>query len=165
MIKRKTRELRLNKIPTQKEKKPSFLKKLGFSVGRLFSRFSANSQQAGFTLLEVLVAMAIVGLVLGTAFGLLAGSRRLAFKAMDDIERTVFLRSAINAAQIVEEPDYPELPERYKKSLDLDIGEILEKPERQTRPIRLALEPYTLRDNKKGIELSSFRLIKLDTAQ
>lgn len=109
--------------------------------------------------------MAIVGMVLGTAFGLLAGSRRLAFKALDDIERTVFLRSAINAAQIVEEPDYPELPERYKKSLDLDIGEILEQPERQTRPIRLALESYTLRDKKKDIELSSFRLIKLDAAQ
>jgi hypothetical protein len=49
--------------------------------------------------------------------------------------------------------------------LDLDIGEILEQPERQTRPIRLALESYTLRDKKKDIELSSFRLIKLDAAQ
>ncbi|RKZ85864.1 MAG: hypothetical protein DRR19_15740 [Candidatus Parabeggiatoa sp. nov. 1] len=124
-----------------------------------------KTKQVGFTLLEVLVAMAIVGITLGTVFGLLAGTKRLAFKAVDDIERVVFLRSAINAAQVLEEPDYPELPERYKKSLTLDIDEPLEKPERQTRPMRLALEPYTLRDDEKGIELTTVRLVKLDTAR
>jgi general secretion pathway protein I len=119
-----------------------------------------NSQRAGFTLLEVLVAIAIVGMVLGTAFGLLAGSRRLAFQALDDIERTVFLRSAINANQILEEPDYPELPERYKKSLDVEIDKPLEHPETLKRPIRLALKPYTLRDDEKDIEITNFRLIE-----
>jgi len=124
-----------------------------------------NLQHAGFTLLELIVAMAIVGMVLGTTFALLATSKRLAFKAVDDIERTVFLRSAINAAQILEEPDYPELPERYQQSLDLSTDDPIEKPERQTRPMRLALEPYTLRDDEKGIELNSVRLILQDTAQ
>jgi prepilin-type N-terminal cleavage/methylation domain-containing protein len=124
-----------------------------------------KSKHAGFTLLEVLVAMTIVGMVLGTVFGLLAGSKRLAFKAADDIERTVFLRSAINAAQMLEEPDYPELPERYKKDLEMDTEEPIEKPEKQTRPMRLALEPYILHDDEKGIELKSVRLIKLDTAR
>lgn len=109
--------------------------------------------------------MAIVGLALGSVFGLLAGSKRLAFKAADDIGRTVFLRSALNAAQIMEEPDYPELPERYKERLELTINEPLEKPERQTRPMRLALVPYTWRDEETGIEMSSVRLVKLDTAQ
>jgi len=122
-------------------------------------------QPAGFTLLELIVAMAIVGMVLGTTFALLAASKRLAFKAVDDIERTVFLRSAINAAQILEEPDYPELPERYQQNLDLSTDDPIEKPERQTRPMRLALEPYTLSDDEKGIELSSVRLILQDTAQ
>ena len=124
-----------------------------------------KTKQVGFTLLEVLVAMAIVGLVLGTVFGLLAGSKRLAFKAVDDIERIVFLRSAVNLAQIMEEPDYPELPARYKKNLELRTGDLLEKPERQTRPMRLGLEPYTLHDDEKGIELTTVRLIKMDTAQ
>lgn len=126
---------------------------------------SPNPQSAGFTLLEVLVAMAIVSIALGTVFGLLAGTKRLAFKAVDDIERTVFLRSALNAAQVIEEPEYPELPERYKNSLEQSIEEPLEKPERQTRLMRLALEPYILRDEAKGIELTTIRLIKLDTAQ
>jgi len=119
-----------------------------------------NSQQAGFSLLEVLVAIAIVGMVLGTAFGLLAGSRRLAFQALDDIERTVFLRAAINSYQILEEPDYPELPERYKKSLDVEIDEPLEKPETLKRPMRLAIEPYILHDDEKDIEITTFRLIE-----
>ena len=124
-----------------------------------------NIQQQGFTLLEVIIAMAIVGMALGTILGLLAGSKRLAFKATDDIERTLFLRSAINAAQVLEEPEYPELPSQYKKNLAINTGEPLEKPEQQTRPIQLALEPYTLRDEEKGIELNTVRLIKRDTAQ
>jgi len=119
-----------------------------------------NSQQAGFSLLEVLVAIAIVGMVLGTAFGLLAGSKRLAFQALDDIEQTVFLRAAINANQIFEEPDYPESPERYKKSLDVETDKPLEKPETLARPMRLALKPYTLRDDEKDIEIINFRLIR-----
>ncbi|BAP55155.1 prepilin-type N-terminal cleavage/methylation domain-containing protein [Thioploca ingrica] len=124
-----------------------------------------NTRQQGFTLLEVIVAMAIVGMALGTILGLLAGSKRLAFKATDDIERTLFLRSAINAAQVLKEPEYPELPSQYKKNLTISIGEPLEKPEQQTKPMQLALEPYTLRDEEKGIELSTVRLIKRDTAQ
>ncbi|MCK5719213.1 MAG: prepilin-type N-terminal cleavage/methylation domain-containing protein [Thiomargarita sp.] len=124
-----------------------------------------NKQPQGFTLLEVLVAMTIVSLVLGTAFALLASSKRLAFQALDDIEQTIFLRSALNAAQVLEEPEYPEFPERYAENLELDIEEPLEKPERQTRSTRLALEPYTLVDTEKGIEFNTVRLILLDTAK
>ncbi|RKZ41129.1 MAG: hypothetical protein DRR16_21470 [Candidatus Parabeggiatoa sp. nov. 3] len=128
-------------------------------------KMSQKIKQTGFTLLEVLVALTIVGIALGSVFGLLAGSKRLAFKAVDDIERTVFLRSAINAAQVLEEPEYPALPERYKNSLTLQTDELLEKPERQTRAMRLGLELYILRDDEKGIEFRTVRLKKLDTAQ
>ncbi|MCK5717697.1 MAG: prepilin-type N-terminal cleavage/methylation domain-containing protein [Thiomargarita sp.] len=120
----------------------------------------------GFSLLEVLVAMAIVSMVLGNIFALLAGSKRLAFAAMNDIEQTIFLRSAINAAQIEKTPDYPEFPEQYQKRIELRIDDTpLEKPERQTNPMRLALEPYTLRDQKTGLEWTTVRLIVRDTAQ
>ncbi len=119
----------------------------------------------GFTLLEVLIAMTIVAMALGTVFSLLAGSKRLAFKAADDIERTIFLRSALNAAQILEEPEYPELPNRYKKSLEIDSGDFLEKPEKQTRPMKLALESYVLHDDEKDIELVTVRLVLMDTAK
>ncbi|MDM8564838.1 type II secretion system protein [Candidatus Halobeggiatoa sp. HSG11] len=119
----------------------------------------------GFTLLEVLIALTIVGMSLGTVYGLLAGSKRLAFKAADDIERTIFLRSALNAAQILEDPEYPELPSRYKKSLEIGSGDLLEKPEKQTKPMQLALESYSLHDDEKGIELVTVRLILMDTAK
>ncbi|MCK5877592.1 MAG: type II secretion system protein [Candidatus Marithrix sp.] len=119
----------------------------------------------GFTLLEVLIALTIVGMALGTVYSLLAGSKRLAFKATDDIERTIFLRSALNAAQILEEPEYPELPNRYKKSLEIESGDLLEKPEKQTRPMRLALEAYSLHDEEKGIEFNTVRLILMDVAK
>lgn len=124
-----------------------------------------SSRLSGFTLLEVIIAMAIVGMALGTVLSLLAGSKRLAFKATDDIERIIFLRSAINAAQVLKEPKYPELPSYYKKNLTIRVDEPLEKPEKQSRPMQLALEPYILRDEDKGIELSTVRLIKRDTAQ
>jgi len=130
-----------------------------------FLKTVAKKTTKGFTLLEVIIAMAIVGLVMGSAFGLLAGSKRLAFRAADDIGRTVFLRAAINIAQVMEEPDYPELPEQYKKRLTLQVGEPLEKPERQTQPTMLALEPYTFTDEEKSLQLESVRWKILDTAQ
>lgn len=122
-------------------------------------------QQTGFSLLEVLVAMAIVGMVLGTIFSLLAGSKRLAFRALDDVERTIFLRSTLNAIQVLEDPEYPLLPERYKEVIELSKDDPLEKPERQTKDMRLTLEPYILYDKEKGIELKTMRLIISETSK
>lgn len=119
----------------------------------------------GFTLLEVIVAMAIVGLVLGTAFGLLAGSKRLAFKATNSINEVLFLRSAVNIGQVLEAPKQPELPQRYAEQLSFETAELLEKPERQTTPIFLALEPYTVKLEGKGVELTSIRWKKLMTTR
>lgn len=119
----------------------------------------------GFTLLEVIIALSIVALAMGSAFGLLAGSKRLAFKAADDVGRTVFLRAALNVAQVIETPEYPELPEQYKKRLTLQVEEPLEKPERQTQPTTLALEPYTFVDTEKNLQLNSVRWKIRDTAQ
>jgi general secretion pathway protein I len=121
--------------------------------------------QTGFTLLEVILALVIVGLALGSVFGLLAGSKRLAFKAVDDIGQTLFLRSAINVAQVLEAPEYPEFPQQYKAMFSLQASEVLEKPAQQTRPTRLALEPYTWSNTQKGTTFNSLRWKKLETAQ
>jgi len=119
----------------------------------------------GFTLLEVIVAMTIVGMMLGSLFGLLGGSKRLAFKAIEELDETLFLRSAINLAQLLEEPEYPKSPARFTKRVALQTGNLLEKPERQTRPIILALEPYTLVDKERGLELTTVRWKKLDAVR
>jgi prepilin-type N-terminal cleavage/methylation domain-containing protein len=121
---------------------------------------------AGFSLLEVLIAMAIVGMVLGSLFNLLAASKRLAFKGVDGIERTVFLRSAINAAQLLEDPEYPQLPERYSSNLEIETSdEEIEIPERQTKPMRLALEPVLIYDKETEKVLSTVRLVIQDKAE
>jgi prepilin-type N-terminal cleavage/methylation domain-containing protein len=117
----------------------------------------------GFTLLEVLLSIAIVGIALGSIFGLLSGSKRLAFKASDEMGQVLFLRSVINIAQLEEESDYPELPEEYKKDIDIDSEELLEPPDQQTQKILLGLEPYTLINAEKHLEIKSIRLKILDS--
>jgi len=117
----------------------------------------------GFTLLEVLLAIAIVGIALGSIFGLLAGSKRLAFKASNEMGQVLFLRSAISIAQLEEESDYPELPEEYKKGIDFEAEDIVESPDRQTRKILLGLEPYTISSKEKDLEIKSVRLKILES--
>lgn len=124
-----------------------------------------SNLQKGFTLLEVIVALTIVAVTLGTILSLLAGSKQLAFKATEDIGKTIFLRSAFNAAQLLEEPDYPEFPSQYKKTLTLKIGEVLEPPERQTVKMLLGLEIYTFIDEDNDAEFSMVRWKKLDSQQ
>lgn len=119
----------------------------------------------GFTLLEVIVALTIVAMTLGASMSLLTGSKRLAFNAADNIGQTIFVRSACNIAQLLEEPDYPEFPTHYQKTLTLKVGEVLEPPERQTNKIMLGLETYTFVDDEKGIVFKTVRWKKLDSAQ
>lgn len=117
----------------------------------------------GFTLLEVLLSIAIVSMALGSIFGLLSGSKRLAFKASDEMGQVLFLRATINIAQLEEESDYPELPEEYKKEIQIESEELLEPPDRQTQKILLGLEPYTLSRAEKHLEIKSIRLKILDS--
>lgn len=124
-----------------------------------------KNRQKGFTLLEVIIALTIVAVTLGSVLNLLAGSKQLAFRATEDIGKTIFLRSAFNAAQLLEEPEYPENPSQYKKTLTLKKGEVLEPPNRQTTKITLGLETYTFIDEDKGGEFSMVRWKKLDIAQ
>lgn len=122
-------------------------------------------KQSGFTLLEIIIAMSIIALALGTSFSLLANSKRLAFKATYRIEQVVFLRSAINISQLREEPEYPEYPDEHVRNLTLSSDEILEPPVRQTSKIQLGLEPYMLEDKERGIKIPIMRLRKLKLGQ
>ena len=124
-----------------------------------------SNTSRGFTLLEVIVAMTIVAMVVGVTFSLLAGSKRLAFKAADDIGEVIFLRSAINIAQVLDDPEYPKLPKRYADQLDLKTEKLLEKPEVQTRAISVGLEPYTWQHKAKGLTITTVRWKKLDVAR
>lgn len=119
-------------------------------------------QQQGFTLLEVIVALTIVGMALGSLFGLLASSKRLAFSAMHNMDNTMFLRSSISLAQAEQRPKYPEFPQELSKNAEIVLDDIPEKPERQTQKILYQLEPYHLeRDGKPVDGIQSVRWKKL----
>jgi general secretion pathway protein I len=98
----------------------------------------------GFTLLEAVIALAIASLALTSIFGLLAGSKRLAFSALNDLDRALYLRAALSAAQVEKDPEYPETPADYAAKTSLEATELLEKPEAQTVKLMYALEPYTI---------------------
>lgn len=114
----------------------------------------------GFTLLEVIIALAIIALALGTSLGLLANSKRLAFRAAYQIEQVAFLRSAINVTQLQTEPEYPEYPRDHARGLELENENKLLPPPRQTGNTSIAVEPYLLTDNERGVKLHIVRLIK-----
>ncbi|MFT5321665.1 MAG: prepilin-type N-terminal cleavage/methylation domain-containing protein, partial [Pseudohongiellaceae bacterium] len=51
-----------------------------------------NSNEKGFTLLEVLVAMTITGMALGGLFGVIAGNKRLAWSSEESLVETMQAR-------------------------------------------------------------------------
>jgi len=123
------------------------------------------NKQDGFTLLEIIVAMAIIAMALGTSFSLLANSKRLAFRAAYQIEQVVFLRSMVNISQLREEPEYPEHPDNHVRNIELSSDDVLEPPVRQTGKIQIGVEPYLLEDEERGIKIPILRLKKLKVGE
>jgi prepilin-type N-terminal cleavage/methylation domain-containing protein len=58
------------------------------------------SWQAGFTLLEVLVALTIAGMALGALIAVIGGNKQLAWRTEAALVETARLRSHINLAQL-----------------------------------------------------------------
>ena len=57
----------------------------------------------GFTLLEVIVALAITGFVLGGLFSLVGGSKQLTWRSQESLTRATQIRAAINFALLQNE--------------------------------------------------------------
>ncbi len=120
----------------------------------------------GFTLLEVLAALFITAVALGSLMALSGGSKRLAFQAQTGLERVVYERAALNAAQAQRKPDYPEYPQEYAKDLKINHLSPLEAPPRQTTKILYVLEPYEIQGkNSQGSGLQGLRWRRLKSLQ
>ena len=55
-----------------------------------------GAEQQGFTLLEVLVALTITGMVLGSLFALAAGSKQLAFRSGESLDVAIEARARVH---------------------------------------------------------------------
>ena len=123
-----------------------------------------HNPQAGFTLLEVIVALTITGFVLGGLFSLVGGSKQLSWRSEQSLVQATRVRAAINFALL--ENEYSDVEEilqddSYRiRSLDL-----LEDPERKTQATVHAFQAYEVINRERDEVISGSRWIQLDLPQ
>ncbi len=110
-------------------------------------------RSSGFTLLEVMVAMTITGLALGSLFSVIAGNKRLAWRAQAALLHAIEVRSLVNFAQL-NDAQGEVFSESRKDKLQLVLEEKLEVPERKTQATRFDLRGYHIKD-EHGDEIAS----------
>lgn len=120
-------------------------------------------RQNGFTLLEVMIALTITGLVLGGLLSLSAGSKRLAVSAQDTLQEAVQRRAAIQFAQLeLREGELEPLDRPGRPRFTVQAGELLPDPIRRTMPTTWLLQRYELQDADSDDTLTATRWIESD---
>ncbi len=118
------------------------------------------SVERGFTLLEVIVALAITGFVLGGLFTLLGSSKQLSLRSIDSLRETADLRAAVNFALLENEFNEVE-PVLRDERFDIRPGELLEDPIRKTAGTTQALQSFEIIDPQRGQTVTGTRWIRL----
>ena len=122
------------------------------------------NSQSGFTLLEVIVAMAITGFVLGGLFSLLGGSKQLSWRSEDSLQRAAKIRAITNFALLQNEYRDVELileDENY----DILGLEVLEVPERKTQASVFTLQAFEITNEERDEFITGNRWIQLNLPQ
>ena len=118
----------------------------------------------GFTLLEVIVALAITGFVLGGLFSLVGGSKQLTWRSQESLTRATQIRAAINFALLQNE--FAEVEEILEQdAYRVRPGEALEAPERKTQPTMYQLQAYEIVNSDRDEVIDGVRWIQLDLPQ
>lgn len=122
----------------------------------------ATRQQRGFTLLEVVVALTITGMVLGSLFALAGGSKQLAFRSAQSLGIAIEARAAINFALLQDE--YREVEEIMEgdERFSIRANEYLEAVPRKTAPTYFKLQSYEVIDEDTDESISGTRWVKLE---
>lgn len=115
----------------------------------------------GFTLLEVIVALAITGFVLGSLFSLVGGSKQLTWRSQDSLTRATQIRAVTNFALLQNEFQDVEPILDYEEYA-IDSGDELEIPERKTQPTLFALKSFEVRNDDREETITGSRWIQLD---
>ena len=119
---------------------------------------------SGFTLLEVIVALAITGFVLGGLFSLVGGSKQLTWRSQESLTRATQIRAVTNFALLQNEfADVEEILEQ--DSYRVRPGEALEAPERKTQPTVHQLQAYEIVNSDLDEVIDGVRWIQLDLPQ
>jgi len=114
----------------------------------------------GFTLLEILVALTITGMVVGILLSLLGGGQKLSFKGLTAVHTASLERVLANAESL---DVLPHVREILPRALDYKVStKRLEYPPRKTKPLQYGLERVTIRVKQHDIEI--LRWHRYDTA-
>ena len=119
---------------------------------------------SGFTLLEVIVALAITGFVLGGLFSLVGGSKQLTWRSQESLTRATQIRAVTNFALLQNE--FAEVREILEQdAYRVRPGEALEAPERKTQPTVHQLQAYEIVNSDRDEVIDGVRWIQLDLPQ
>ncbi|MCG8415910.1 MAG: prepilin-type N-terminal cleavage/methylation domain-containing protein [Pseudomonadales bacterium] len=117
--------------------------------------------QSGFTLLEVMVALAITGFVLGSLFSLVGGSKQLTWRSEDSLLRATELRAVTNFALLQNEFNEVE-PILESQNYRIIANQELEDPERKTQPTLHALQAFEVLHEDREDSVIGTRWIQRD---
>ena len=121
----------------------------------------STRKQRGFTLLEVIVALAISGFILGGLFSLLGSSKQLSWTSEENLLRAARIRAATNFALLQNEyRDVEEILEH--DSYEIRALELFDDPLRKTEPMINALQQYQIIDDSREEQFFGSRWIRLN---
>ncbi|MCP5357811.1 MAG: prepilin-type N-terminal cleavage/methylation domain-containing protein [Pseudomonadales bacterium] len=121
----------------------------------------ASRHQNGFTLLEVMVALTITAMVLGSLFALATGSKQLAFRSNQSLTTAVEARAAVNFAFLQNE--YGDVEAAIDNDrLTIRGEDYLDPVERKTQPNTLKLQHFEVIDEETDERIEGVRWIKLE---
>ena len=121
-------------------------------------------KQDGFTLLEVIVALAITGFILGGLFSLLGSSKQLSWRSEENLLRAARVRAATNFALLQNE--FRDVEEILKDDgYEIRSLELLDDPIRKTEPLLWALQRYQITDDSRDEQFFGSRWVRLNLPQ
>jgi prepilin-type N-terminal cleavage/methylation domain-containing protein len=120
--------------------------------------------ERGFTLLEVMVALTITGLALAGLFGVIGGSKRLAWRSETALVHSTQLRSLINYAQLNNERGEV-IVDFENPDLRLFDSEVLEHPDRQTQDSVQQLRGYYIVDENNEVVVNGNYWVELEVPE
>ena len=121
-------------------------------------------KQDGFTLLEVILALAITGFILGGLFSLLGSSKQLSWRSEENLLRASRVRAATNFALLQNE--FRNVEEILKDDgYEIRSLELLDDPIRKTEPLLWALQRYQITEDSRDEQFFGSRWIRLNLPQ